>query len=296
MAIAPLRTFSETLDSKAVELTTLVVADTPWFRGTDVAAALGYVNLGKAVRTHVDDEDKVKLENLGGSGLDPLSNPNERAQIFISESGLYSLIMSSKKPEAKLFKRWVTSVVLPSIRRTGAYSADAAPPALPSDLHVWEAREARLRALGHAFELSQRTGVPWTHDQACRNAINDVALPPEWRQQDMIDAAEFLRRRGHTREEVQRLASEFGRALKTAKERLTGELSITNVQSFGSGENGVRMYHAVNEAVCLNTVYEAFTQRELFQRVVVRQEPLRAQVITALEGTRGTTKRVRARA
>ena len=111
----------------------------------------------------------------------------------------------------------------------------------------------------------------------------------------MIDASEFLRRRGRIREEVQRLASEFGRALKTAKERLTGQLSVTNVQNFGPAENGVRMYHAVNEAVFLNTVYEAFAQRELFQRVVVRQEPLRAQVTTALEGTRGT-KRARTRA
>ena len=61
MAIAPLRTFSETICDKAVELTSVVVDGNPWFRGADVAAALGYVNPGKAVRTHVDDEDKEKL-------------------------------------------------------------------------------------------------------------------------------------------------------------------------------------------------------------------------------------------
>jgi len=97
---------------------------------------------------------------LGGSAEGTLLNCNERAQIFISESGLYSLIFGSEKVEAKPFKRWVTGVVLPTIRRTGAYSSEATPPpALPSDQQVWEAREARQRALGHACELSQRTGV-----------------------------------------------------------------------------------------------------------------------------------------
>ena len=128
-----------------------------------MAAALGYTNLGKAVRVHVLDEDKEKLENLRGSVLDPLSNPNERAQIFISESGLYSLIFSSKKEEAKAFKRWVTGEVLPAIRKTGAYHAQPqpslAPPAPPSEEQVWEARAARLRAIQLAREVSEQMGL-----------------------------------------------------------------------------------------------------------------------------------------
>ena len=85
----------------------------PWFVGKDVAEVLGYADTRKAIRMHVDDDDK---------GGDILSTPGGRQQItIINESGLYSLILSSKLPQAKEFKRWVTSEVLPQIRRTGAY-------------------------------------------------------------------------------------------------------------------------------------------------------------------------------
>ena len=91
-----------------------------WFVGKDVAEALGYSNTRDAIMEHVDEEDRhvlLKSENAT-LGLDI---PN-RGLIVINESGLYSLILSSKLPTAKKFKRWVTSEVLPSIRRTGSYS------------------------------------------------------------------------------------------------------------------------------------------------------------------------------
>ena len=87
---ASLQAFSETLGDRSVSLTT-VSAGTGgqiWFRGTDVASSLGYSDPGKAVRTHVDDEDKVKLDNLRGGKTPPLKNRNQGSQIFISESGL----------------------------------------------------------------------------------------------------------------------------------------------------------------------------------------------------------------
>lgn len=83
-----------------------------WLAGKDVAAALGYSNPQKAVRDHVDIEDKTVNE---------LFTVNGTMAILINESGLYSLILSSKLPSAKTFKRWVTSEVLPQIRRTGTY-------------------------------------------------------------------------------------------------------------------------------------------------------------------------------
>ena len=85
----------------------------PWFVGKDVAAALGYSNPRKAIADHVDEEDKgvTNCYTLGG-------NQN---MTIINESGLYSLILSSKLPTAKKFKHWVTSEVLPSIRKTGGY-------------------------------------------------------------------------------------------------------------------------------------------------------------------------------
>ena len=83
------------------------------FVGKDVATALGYSNSQKAIRDHVDDDDKL-TERFVLSG-------QIRSVIIINESGLYSLILSSKLPQAKAFKRWVTSEVLPQIRRTGGY-------------------------------------------------------------------------------------------------------------------------------------------------------------------------------
>lgn len=86
----------------------------PFFIGKDVAKVLGYTNPQKAIRDHVDEEDRTVNESFTVNGTSPL---------LINESGLYSLIIGSKLPEAKKFKRWVTSEVLPSIRKTGKYSA-----------------------------------------------------------------------------------------------------------------------------------------------------------------------------
>ena len=85
----------------------------PWLVGKDVAEILGYTNTPKAIRDHIDDEDKL-TERIVLSG-------QNREAILINESGLYSLVLSSKLPTAKKFKRWVTSEVLPSIRKHGAY-------------------------------------------------------------------------------------------------------------------------------------------------------------------------------
>ncbi len=85
----------------------------PWFVGKDVAKALGYSNCNDALARHVDKEDKgvVNHDTLGG----------KQTMTIINESGLYSLILSSKLPSAKAFKRWITAEVLPQIRKTGAY-------------------------------------------------------------------------------------------------------------------------------------------------------------------------------
>lgn len=86
------------------------------FVGKDVADILGYTNTPKAIRDHVDDEDKL-TERIVLSG-------QNREVIFINESGLYSLILSSKMPNAKKFKHWVTAEVLPAIRKNGMYAID----------------------------------------------------------------------------------------------------------------------------------------------------------------------------
>lgn len=95
---------------------TLVSDNEPYFLGRDVAEVLEYANTAKAIRDHVDDEDKL-TERIVLSG-------QNREVIFINESGLYSLILGSKLPTAKKFKRWVTHEVLPAIRKHGAYMTD----------------------------------------------------------------------------------------------------------------------------------------------------------------------------
>lgn len=98
------------------EVRTTIIDGEPWLVGKDVATALGYSNPSNAVVAHVDDEDKTTY-SFQVSG----SNYKTKATC-INESGLYSLVLSSKLPTAKKFKRWVTSEVLPAIRKTGSYS------------------------------------------------------------------------------------------------------------------------------------------------------------------------------
>ena len=95
---------------------TVEIDSTPYFVGKDVAEVLGYERADNAIRTHVDDEDKL-MHQISASG-------QNRNMFIINESGLYSLILSSKLPKAKEFKHWVTSEVLPSIRRHGMYAMD----------------------------------------------------------------------------------------------------------------------------------------------------------------------------
>lgn len=90
-----------------------LINDVPWFVGKDVADILGYERADNAIRVHVDEEDKL-MHQISASD-------QKRNMIIINESGLYSLILSSKLPSAKRFKRWVTSEVLPAIRQTGSY-------------------------------------------------------------------------------------------------------------------------------------------------------------------------------
>jgi anti-repressor protein len=90
----------------------------PWFVGKDVAEILGYSNTRKAVADHVDNEDKTD----GVTIYDSIGR--EQNPVCINESGLYSLILSSKLPSAKKFKKWVTSEVLPAIRKHGVYAID----------------------------------------------------------------------------------------------------------------------------------------------------------------------------
>ena len=95
------------------EVRSLLLNNEPWFVGKDIAEVLGYADTNQAIRKHVDNEDRL-TRRFDGTG-------QSRDMTIINESGLYSLVLSSKLPSAKKFKRWVTSEVLPALRKTGQY-------------------------------------------------------------------------------------------------------------------------------------------------------------------------------
>lgn len=103
---------------------TVEVNGEPYFVGKEVAAILGYVNQNRDIIRHVDEDDRMMINNESELNTETVSRLGQRGGWLINESGLYSLILSSKLPTAKKFKRWVTSEVLPSIRKHGAYMTE----------------------------------------------------------------------------------------------------------------------------------------------------------------------------
>ena len=114
-ATPEVKVFKNPVHPEFGDLRTIEIDDEPWFVGKDVATALGYAKTENAIARHVDKEDKTLTPLQGGCST------GVQNTTIINESGLYSLILSSKLPSAKEFKHWVTSEVLPSIRKNGAY-------------------------------------------------------------------------------------------------------------------------------------------------------------------------------
>lgn len=146
----------------------------PWFVGKDVATILGYAKPLNALATHIDEDDSLKqglTDNMG----------RMQETIFINESGLYSLVLSSKLPTAKKFKRWVTSEVIPSIRKTGSYS-------VPCDLSRLSPEMQMLKLLTDKAienELAQQEQARQLHqvEQKVENIRELVGINPNgWRE------------------------------------------------------------------------------------------------------------------
>lgn len=133
------------------KIRTVAIDGEPWLVGKDVARSLGYQNPQRAIREHVDDEDKGVTEMVTPGGKQSLP--------IINESGMYSLIFSSKLPKAKEFKHWVTSEVLPSIRKTGGYLTPEAQAQLTAVQDGMQKLSARMEALENAF-TAPSTPIP----------------------------------------------------------------------------------------------------------------------------------------
>lgn len=158
------------------EVRTVSIDGEPWFVGKDVAQVLGHTNPQRAVKTHVDEEDK---------GVTVLVTPGGSQEVnIINESGLYSLIMSSKLPTAKEFKRWVTSEVLPTIRRQGSYAMQK--PMSPAQLIAAQA-QVLVQMEEKMQELQAQTQAVQTQQtelaQKVETAIKVFSRPSEdhWR-------------------------------------------------------------------------------------------------------------------
>ena len=134
---------------------TLMINDAPYFVGKDVAEILGYANPRKAIIDHVDEEDKMDGVTIRDS-IGREQNP-----VLINESGLYSLILSSKMPNAKKFKHWVTAEVLPSIRKTGGYI-------------VGQEQLTDAELMAKALMVAQKTIEARTEEVRCLQMLNAV--------------------------------------------------------------------------------------------------------------------------
>ncbi|GJF54325.1 BRO family protein [Staphylococcus argenteus] len=198
----------QTFNFEELPVRTLEVDGEPYFIGKDVADILGYTNSRKALSDHVDEEDKLTSRIVTAG--------QNRNVTIINESGLYSLIFSSKLENAKRFKRWVTSEVLPTLRKTGAYQ-------VPSD---------PMQALRLMFEATEET------KQEIKNVKDDVI---DLKENQKLDAGDynFLTRTINQRvAHIQRLhaitnqkqRSELFRDINSEVKKMTGASSRTNVR------------------------------------------------------------------
>lgn len=181
-----------------------------WFVGKDVAEALGYSNPSNAVISHVDDEDKLRTQ-IKYAG-------QNRAVSIINESGLYSLVLSSKLPSAKAFKRWITSEVIPSIRKTGSYNK---PSKQPTTQQEQRAKAMLLNAQSRQcklwLRLAETTDLP-DYKHICQQKAAEVlagspVLPMQKAEKKTLSATEIGKILGITAHKVGMLANKF--ALKS---------------------------------------------------------------------------------
>lgn len=149
------------------QVRTINIDSDVWFVGKDVAEILGYSNTRKALTDHVDDEDKLD----GVTIRDSIGR--EQSPVFINESGLYSLILSSKMPNARKFKRWVTSEVLPAIRKTGHYEMESYSPEMQAILM----HDKKLVKMDERVTTLENTmTIDYAQQQALGEAVNYVVI------------------------------------------------------------------------------------------------------------------------
>ena len=201
------------------EIRTMEINGEPWFVGKDVAAALGYERPDNAIRKHVDDEDKL-THQISASG-------QNRTMYIINESGMYSLILSSKLEGAKRFKRWVTSEVLPSIRKTGAFATDSA----AAELKARELRVKEMNAQARLINAETRRLLILQKEKGLSKVAVDALAVRAMEDVTGKDLGEYLPRTEKTYS-----ASEIGNALGISAAKVG---KIANTYGLKTDEYGI---------------------------------------------------------
>ena len=201
------------------EIRSMTIDGEPYFVGKDVAAALGYSNPRKAIGDHVDEEDKgvTKCDTLGGG----------QNLTIINESGMYSLILSSKLEGAKRFKRWVTSEVLPSIRKTGAFATDSA----AAELKARELRVKEMNAQARLINAETRRLLILQKEKGLSKVAVDALAVRAMEDVTGKDLGEYLPRTEKTYS-----ASEIGNALGISAAKVG---KIANAYGLKTDEYGI---------------------------------------------------------
>lgn len=209
------------------EIRSMEIGGEPWFVGKDVAAALGYANASKAISVHVDTEDKQFFM------LDIADSQNGNVPIgktktaIINESGLYSLILGSKLDGAKRFKRWVTSEVLPAIRKTGAYATDSK----AAEIKMRELRVKEMNAQARLLNAETRRLKILQAERGLSQVAIDTAAVKAVEEITGQDLGDYLPKTGKTYS-----ASEVGNALGISANKVG---KIANAYGLKTEEYGV---------------------------------------------------------
>lgn len=227
----------------------------PYFIGKEVAEILGYQNASKAVSMHVDDEDKafIMMDIADSQNGNVLSGKTKTA--IINESGLYSLILSSKLQKAKEFKHWVTSEVLPSIRKTGKYSARKE----PSEAAQARMLNAKVRFARELQRIASVDTVSATYKQIliaqAVEILTGVSMPlPECKDGKTYSAGEVGKMFGVSANKIGRIANEHN--MKTDEYGVyyhdKSRYSAKEVESFRYNEKAVEKFREIFGEVTAN--------------------------------------------
>ena len=241
------------------QVRTVEIDGNPWLVGKDVCDVLGYGNSRKALKDHVDEEDKgvTKCDTLGGA----------QNLIIINESGLYSLVFSSKAPFAKAFKRWVTSEVIPAIRQNGCYQRQMTPAEILAGqaqlLVTMERRQAEIEALqeqhtqqiaaiGEAVTIGNDTN--WRDE--CNHIIRSYAqreLGCNYREANCIVQGELERR---ARCRLRQRKRNMQERMRNAGIRSTQINNLTNVDVIAADPRLTEIYIAICRELAISSVCE----------------------------------------